>query len=279
MQKTLFVSDLDGTLLGADSKLSPGTVALLNDSIASGKLFTVATARTPATVAPILSEVNINIPAVVMTGAALWVPGTHDFSSVCYMDPETVEKLIDAYHRTEFPIFLFRLLDGVLNIYHVGGKLSRIERQFMEERMSSPYKKFHIDPAGKEILPDSYESTVIFYGMQPNELAVRAFEATRTIDGCRPQLYHDIYGQEIGIVDAFSPKATKANAVRELAASLGASRIVAFGDNINDLPMLEVADVAVAVENALPEVKAVADIVIGPNTEDSVARFISEADI
>lgn len=279
MQKTLFVSDLDGTLLGADSRLSAGTVALLNDSIASGKLFSVATARTPATVDPILRDVNINIPAVVMTGAALWVPGTHDFSSVCYMAPETVEKLVDAYHRTEFPIFLFRLLDGVLNIYHVGGKLSPLEQRFMEERLASPFKRFHIDPEGREILPDSYESTVIFYGMQPNGKALRALEATRTIEGCRPQLYHDIYGPEIAIVDAFSPKATKANAVRELAASVGASRIVAFGDNINDLPMLEAADVAVAVENALPEVKAVADIVIGPNTEDSVARFISEADI
>ena len=39
--------------------------------------------------------------------------------------------------------------------------------------------------------------------------------------------------------------------------------------------MMEVADVAVAVENALPEVKEAADIVIGPNTADSVAKFIS----
>ena len=53
-----------------------------------------------------------------------------------------------------------------------------------------------------------------------------------------------------------------------------ADRVVAFGDNINDLPMLRAADVAVAVGNALPEVKAAADIVICFNTEDSVARFV-----
>ena len=40
--------------------------------------------------------------------------------------------------------------------------------------------------------------------------------------------------------------------------------------------MLRSADVAVAVENALPEVKAIADVVIGPNTDDSVARFIQQ---
>ena len=49
-----------------------------------------------------------------------------------------------------------------------------------------------------------------------------------------------------------------------------------FGDNLNDLPMFEIADVAVAVENAFDEAKAKADIIIGPNTEDSVAKFIRE---
>ena len=49
-----------------------------------------------------------------------------------------------------------------------------------------------------------------------------------------------------------------------------------FGDNLNDLPMMRVADLAVAVENALPQTKAEAHKVIGPNTADSVARFIHE---
>ena len=39
---------------------------------------------------------------------------------------------------------------------------------------------------------------------------------------------------------------------------------------------MSVADVAVAVENAYPQVKEAADIVIGRNTEDAVAKFIKE---
>jgi hydroxymethylpyrimidine pyrophosphatase-like HAD family hydrolase len=92
----------------------------------------------------------------------------------------------------------------------------------------------------------------------------------------RPQFYHDIYGETIGIIEAFSSEATKAKAVRALADRIGADRIVAFGDNINDLPMMREADLAVAVGNARDEVKEAADIVIGPNTEDSVAKFIAE---
>lgn len=276
MQKILFVSDLDGTLLQPDARLSAETVRLLNQSIASGKLFTIATARTPATVAPILKDVNINIPAIVMTGAAQWIPGTHDFSSVKYMDPDVVRSLVEAYRREKSPIFLFTLEDGVLNIYHIGGKLNDLEQAFVEERLTSSYKRFHLDPDGKEILPDDLSKTVIFYGMQPPAIARRGYEAALKIPGCRPQIYHDLYGPEIALIDDFAPEATKANAVLELAGRLGADRIVAFGDNINDLPMLRVADTAVAVENALPEVKEAADIVIGPNTADSVARFIAE---
>ena len=40
--------------------------------------------------------------------------------------------------------------------------------------------------------------------------------------------------------------------------------------------MMKAADLAVAVENALPQVKEAADIIIGPNTEPSVARFIRQ---
>lgn len=49
-----------------------------------------------------------------------------------------------------------------------------------------------------------------------------------------------------------------------------------FGDNLNDLPMMRVADTAVAVGNALPEVREEAAVTIGPNSADSVARFILE---
>ena len=55
---------------------------------------------------------------------------------------------------------------------------------------------------------------------------------------------------------------------------MGADRLTVFGDNLNDIPMMQVADCAIAVENALPEVKAAAHETIGPNTSDSVARYI-----
>jgi hydroxymethylpyrimidine pyrophosphatase-like HAD family hydrolase len=55
---------------------------------------------------------------------------------------------------------------------------------------------------------------------------------------------------------------------------MGAERLVVFGDNRNDIPMMQIADLAVAPENAVDEVKAIADVVIEPNYMNSVAKFI-----
>ena len=76
------------------------------------------------------------------------------------------------------------------------------------------------------------------------------------------------------MIEAFPPGATKALAIRRLARTLGAERIVVFGDNRNDLPMFEIADLAVAVSNAIPEVLERADIIIGDHNSSAVAEFI-----
>ncbi len=93
---------------------------------------------------------------------------------------------------------------------------------------------------------------------------------------CSVSAYIDIFGDDVGILEVFAPGVSKADAVSRVARRSGADRVVVFGDNLNDLPMMAVADVAVAVDNALPQVKEAADIIIGPNTANSVARFIKQ---
>ena len=57
--KTLYVSDLDGTLLNSRSLVSPFTTAALNELIADGMMFSIATARTPATVVALMEAVQL----------------------------------------------------------------------------------------------------------------------------------------------------------------------------------------------------------------------------
>ena len=275
MGKTLFVSDLDGTLLGKDSRLSQASVEMLNRAIGSGALFSVATARTPSTVAILLKDIHANLPFIVMTGAAIWSPVTEKYADTVTMNPSTAQNVLDTIRAHKLPAFIYFLRDGIIDIYHYG-PLSDIERKFIGERDDSPFKRFFIPESGTSLLPDPLEGVVLFYTMQPSARVEETYLDIRNIAGCNPIFYHDMYGQDTGIMEIFSKEASKANALRRLRDRTGAQRVVAFGDNLNDIPMLREADVAVAVENAVDEVKEVADIIIGPNTSDSVARFILE---
>jgi Cof subfamily protein (haloacid dehalogenase superfamily) len=77
-------------------------------------------------------------------------------------------------------------------------------------------------------------------------------------------------------LEILHPEAGKGRALATLAAYLGVpqERIMAIGDQENDLVMLEFAGVAVAMGNAIDAVKAVADHVTTSNNEDGVAVAI-----
>lgn len=279
MARTLYISDLDGTLLNQRSELDPQACHMLNDAIGRGALFSVATARTPATVSHLLKDVDVSIPLVVMTGAALWNLKTGEYADVQHFEPRQVREVIEAYRAENAAAFLYTLRKGTegtadkLHIYHFG-HMNHIEREFMEERLSSPFKEFEVPESGESLIPEVVRDAVLFFGMQPNEEATGAYRRLQQIEGINPMFYHDWHGDEIAEVEAFPEGATKAKAVRRLARKVGADRIVVFGDNVNDISMMKVADLAVAVGNAVDEVKEVAHTVIGTNLENAVPRFI-----
>ncbi len=144
----------------------------------------------------------------------------------------------------------------------------------MEERLATPYKKFHVNEKGSSELPDRLDRVMLFYSMRPTEEVRRVYDEIKDADDLRAVFYHDMYGEEIALMEVFGPDASKANAVKILAELASTDRIVAYGDNVNDIPILSVADDAVAVENAVDDVKLIAGRIIGPNSEDSVAKDI-----
>ncbi len=273
---TLFVSDLDGTLLGPDSKVSARSAELLNKSIASGALFSVATARTPATVSRLLADADCKVPLIVMTGAAIWDSSRNLYVHASFHDEPTARELLSIYRNSGLSTFIYTLgSDNVIHIYHIG-EMSDLERKFVAERADTPYKRFHIPENGQSEIPeDCLDHVLLFYSMRPTAEVAPVYDAIKERKDLRAVFYHDIFGEEIALMEVFGPQASKANAVRILADRLGADRIVAYGDNVNDLPILEIADDAVAVENAVEAVKKAAKRVIGPNTADSVASDIS----
>ena len=274
--KTLFVSDLDGTLLGPDRKVSAESVRMINEAVADGAMFSVATARTPATVGPLLDGIESPLPFIVMTGAAIWERQNNRYVHASFHRETTARRLVEIYRKHGLSAFVYILgHDNIIHIYHIGD-MSSLEREFMEERLHTPYKDFHIldREAGK--LPDNLDRVLLFYSMRPTEEVLPVYEEINDSEDLRAVFYHDMYGDEIALMEVFGPEASKANAVRQLAAIVDADRIVAYGDNVNDIPILEVADDAVAVENAVEAARLAAGRMIGPNSDDSVAKDIKK---
>ncbi|MDE5975692.1 MAG: Cof-type HAD-IIB family hydrolase [Muribaculaceae bacterium] len=270
--KTLYISDLDGTLLNSEGKLTDESAEMLNKAIEGGALFSIATARTPGTVAEIMKGVKANLPYIVMTGGALWNPADRGFSHIKSIPSHEAEKILGVFLRHSVPVFIYCFQEGKIHIYHKG-PLSPQEIEFMKGK-EGEFKTFHVPADGESTLPEPLPDVALFYSIRTSEASRPAYEEIKATCRCSPLYYQDIYGDRVNVLEAFSPEATKAKAIRRLKELTGADRVVAFGDNVNDLPMLREADMAVAVENAIPEVKEMADIVIGPNTAGSVARFI-----
>lgn len=272
--RTLYITDLDGTLLDPSAHVTPESRQMINEAIGRGALVSVATARTPATISTLLEGIDIRLPMVVMTGAALWNMKENRYSHVRFHNPETARRLIGIYREAGLPTFVYSLgEDHIIHIYHIG-KMDALARKFMEERNENPFKKFHVNEEGESTELPPMDRVLLFLTMQPTEPAHRVYERVCELGDCRPIYYHDMYGDEIAELEVFAADASKANGVAEIARIAGADRTVAFGDNVNDLPMLRAVDHGVCVENAVPEVKETAAEMIGPNTDDSVARYI-----
>jgi 5-amino-6-(5-phospho-D-ribitylamino)uracil phosphatase len=267
---TLYVSDLDGTLLNSDSLISPRSAEILNELIGNGVMFTIATARTPATVVPLLGGMNLNLPAIVMAGAAMWDNSRKDYLNTNAFDEETVGQVCSICEDAGIHPFVYRRHKGQLEVHHFGA-MSSTESNFVEERSHSVLKRFVLDE------PDYVHSrgeALLIFTMNEYERLMRVYERISSEVTCSSVCYHDIFGPETGLMEVYSCGTSKAEAIRRLANDVNADRIVVFGDNLNDLPMLEIADYSVATANAVEDVRNVADEVIGCNDADSVALWI-----
>lgn len=269
---TLYVSDLDGTLLGHDSMVSAASVAMLNRLIDErGILFTVATARTPATVEPIMQQVHMRLPLITMTGAALWDAASHRFAGTQILAPDVVDGVLQVLAEEGLQPFVYRRCGERLEAHHAG-VLTTAESHFVEERKHLILKSFVLGNEARLFSGDS--DTLLIFVMNDYARLERAHRLITTTMPCTAMLYRDIFDPATGLLEVYRQGCTKARAIAELAQQCGAGRVVTFGDNLNDLDMLRHADVAVAVANAVPEVKAIANIIIGTNTADAVPKFI-----
>ena len=111
LSRTLFVSDLDGTLLTSEKKLLQGQTEVLNHLIDQGLQFTVATARSIQAINALLSNLDLSLPAITLGGSLVTWPASGEHLVTKVISQPTVAGLLDWFFDRDLYPFVVAI-DG-----------------------------------------------------------------------------------------------------------------------------------------------------------------------
>ena len=266
--KTLYVTDLDGTLLRSDAKTSEYTNTVINELTAKGMLFSYATARSYHTARKVTEGLNAKIPIIVYNGASIVQNDTYEIIAKNVYNETDKDEILSTLLRSGVYPIVYSYRDGKEKFSYIEKKCNRFIKDFILSRKGDARD----NPVETE---SDLGAGEVFYFTCIDETEKLEPLYLRFKEKYRCFYQKDIYSGEQWL--EIVPKAvSKANAILQLKELLGVDHIVAFGDGKNDIEMFELADEAYAVENAVDELKAIATGVIGSNDCDGVAKWLSE---
>jgi hydroxymethylpyrimidine pyrophosphatase-like HAD family hydrolase len=269
MRNPLLVSSLDGALLTSQKHVTERTAGIINRFVASGGLFSVATARMPYGCRARLRSIDLRIPAVVMNGAALYSFGESRYEGIYAIDPGAVEQIQGVLYDVGAGAFVYAVIDGVLNIGYTTEADLRWWQYNSATAVSEHGPFVRLGPRNWSRLGEIVYVAVV--GGPP--YLARAHEAIASVHGVRAFPYRNVY-TETDCLELASQWAGKENALVQLMGKVPADGLVAFGDNYNDVGMMELAQLSYAPRNAVEPVRELADEVIPDHDRDGVASTI-----
>ncbi|MGH3415603.1 MAG: HAD hydrolase family protein [Actinocrinis sp.] len=267
------MTDLDGTLLSADLKISRESAAILNELIGTGVLITAATARARESTRRALAGVDLRLPVAFLNGGYLAHLYGGRIQGGFPLPRKIASLIVDGYlehglHPLVHTIDAF----GEEHVFYQGA-FNPGMRAYVAERLSGGDRRFR--QVADLSVTDA--ETVI---------AVNAVDTPERLEPMREQWKPDVgvcchYSPDIYVpgycwLEICEYRANKGRAALALKELVGAERMVCFGDNTNDLAMFAVADESFAVANAHPAVLDAATAVIGDHRSHAVARHIRE---
>ncbi|WTW96220.1 HAD family hydrolase [Streptomycetaceae bacterium NBC_01309] len=251
----LVATDLDGTLVRDDHTISVRTRAALDALRVAGAHHVIVTGRAVSWSRPVFEQLGYQGLAVCSQGAQVYHAGEDRLLTSVTLDRGVAQLAVEKLVANLGPVALAVSragLDGEVVVeaaYEYRLKLPVRTVADRAELWAEPILKAYVQ------LP----------GLGDDELAARAREIC---DGIV-----DITHAGPGIVELLPPGLAKSIGLSLVARRLGvrAAGTIAFGDMPNDLSMLRWAGHGVAMANAHPSLKAVADEVTASNEEDGVA--------
>ncbi len=264
--KTLYITDLDGTLLGRDGSISDFTASTINTLVKNGLNFTFATARSFYSASKMVEKLNLQTPAVTFNGTFITdtKTGENIYSNV--FDKADVDFIFD--------FFMKHNLSPVVHSF-----VNREEKYLFHKESINEFTRINVESkvGDTRLLP-------VMSKKELNQGEIFYFDCLGTMEEMHP-LYEklkdkygcicskDTYSERI-FLEIMPKGVDKASGIKKLKEMLGFDKIVCFGDGVNDIPMFKLSDEAYAVGNAYDEVKKIATAVIDANENDGVAKFL-----
>lgn len=268
---TLYISDLDGTLFNKEKKISDKSIRLLNQCIDNGMKFAVATARMPYGCDYRLKELHLNIPGILTNGVFLYDFQTKKYISVEAIKKESAEQVVRVMETAGLSCFVYIYRKENIYIYYGKKELEEQTQYYSGRALEECAAVSFVSD-----LPKALENGEVFYLTYSGEkeLLEPVCDALEAIAGINYSFYLNIYNS-LYCLEIYSSRASKQAALLKLKNYVKCDEVVVFGDNWNDVPMIEIADRSYAPENALEEIKEMVTAVIPGCNDDGVARFLS----
>ena len=273
----LYISDLDGTLLTPESHLPIEAAERLNHLIKNGLKFTVATARNYDSVYPILRHLKLELPIILLNGVYLTDFRTgQNFQLTGSLSPNVAEDLMTMSELFKLDYFVYTCNEKHRSYYNYASNLG-------SQRYVDYVNKIGLESQLKQVPHYEFLKNKKIVGM----LFIDTYKALKPLHQVLAEKYcgkvnlyfgADITQPDFFWLQIFHPLANKGNMMKKLAKQLKTPLVqtVVFGDYLNDLEMFKIAGRAIAVDNALTEVKEMAHEVIGTNADFAVINYLEQ---
>lgn len=257
------VSDVDGTLVTDDKRLTACAQAAVAELRASGIIFAMTSARPPRGLRMLLDPLAITTPVIGFNGGVI---ATSDLVVITehILSPEIARRAVDMLSARGVQVWVFSRQDWLVR------------------DPDGPYVVFEAHTVG-------FQPTIVEdfgAGLDAAAKIVGVSKDFPLLEQCEPEvrlaLADDAFvaRSQPYYLDITHPLANKGAALSEIAELLGVplAEIAVIGDGGNDVAMFERSGLSIAMGNASPEVRQAADFVTNSNEDEgfanAIARFV-----
>lgn len=269
MNKRIIACDLDGTLLGSDGEVSAENWKAIAEMTEKGHYFVPASGRCFMELPAEIRECKWIRYYILSGGAVIYDKKEDRFEMTC---PEqgVKDRVLDAIFRHPVCLMAHIGRESCVDVNLHNGE------DYASFGMNEYWIRYALE---KESPREDFKSFV--YGLEQIPMMVVFFRNPEDLEACRAILNEEtevlVVQSDPNNLEIVSKNAGKGNALLNLAASLGVpvDGTIAVGDSQNDRTMLELAGLSLAMENAVPEMKAISDVVICDN-DSHCAKYVLE---